>query len=99
MRSHLPLSLLAAVAAVFLSCGPRDTPPREYFTVRSRGDAVGRISRGEPAPRRDFRGAFVLTAYRLQVRRWDDERGVVDDELALTAARRPGKPARAIPGA
>jgi hypothetical protein len=98
MRLKAFLNVAAAVAAVFLSCGPPATQPREYFALRSRGEAVGWISRAELGPRRDGRGTFFATACRLRVRRWADGRGVVDDELAVAAARRPGEPAYYIVG-
>lgn len=98
MRLKVPLNILAAFAAVFLSCGPSATPPRAYFSLQNRGKVVGWISRVAMGARRDCRGTFIVTGCRLYVRRWDDQRGVVDDELALAAARRPGEPAHYVSG-
>ncbi len=90
--------LLAAGAAVFLCCAPRGGETPEYFAVRNRGALVGWISRAELGPRRDSSGAFAVTEYRLRLRRWADGRGVVEDELALLAAQRPGGPAYYVAG-
>ncbi len=98
MRVKPFLNVAAAVAAVFLSCGPLATQTREYFALRSGGEVVGWTSRAELGPRRDGRGTFFATACRLRVRRWADGLGVADDELALTAARRPGEPAHYVAG-
>ncbi len=89
---------LAAGAAVFLCCAPPGDETPEYFAVRSRGVTVGWISRAESAPRRDSSGPFAATKCRLYLRRWADGRGIVEDELALVAARRPGEPAHYVAG-
>jgi len=98
MNCKSSATFLAAGAAVFLCCAPPGGETPEYFAVRSRGAVVGWISRDELGPRRDSSGAFAAAECRLHLRRWADGPGVVEDELALVAARRPGEPAYHVAG-
>lgn len=89
---------MAAAAALCVCCGHARRGPAEYFAIQSRGVPVGWLSRVDLGPRRDSAGPFVVTGCRLYVRRWADGRGVVSDELAVVAARRPDRPVHYLSG-
>jgi hypothetical protein len=89
---------LAAGAAVFFCCAEPQKEEGEHFAIRYRGTTAGRLERREVGERRDASGPLAVTEYRLRLRRWADGRGVVDDELAFVAARRPAQTAFYIAG-
>lgn len=91
-------SIPAALTAVFLCCAAPRTGPPDYYVIRQRGVPVGWLELVAAGQRRDASGPFLVTACRAHLRRWADGRGVLEEEMTLVAARRPGEPAYRISG-
>lgn len=92
-------SITAALTAVVLCCAAPHDGTADYFVIKQRGVPVGWLelaSAGEL--RRDAEGPFLVTRCRALIKRWADGRGVVEEEMTLVAARRPGEPAYRIAG-
>lgn len=94
----LGASIPAAVTAVVLCCAAPQTRAPDYFVIRQRGVPVGWLERSAAGQRRDAQGPFLVTGCRVHLRRWADGRGVLEEEITLVAARRPGEPAYCITG-
>ena len=94
----LGASIPAALTAVVLCCAAPRTGAPDYFVIKQRGIPVGWLELASPDERRDAEGPFLVTRCRARVRRWADGRGLVEEEMTLVAARRPGEPAYRIAG-
>ena len=100
-RAHgatLGASIPAALTAVVLCCAAPQTSRPDYFVIKQRGVPVGWLELTAAGLRRDAEGPFLVTRCRAHVRRWADGRGVLEEEMTLVAARRPGQPAYCIAG-
>lgn len=94
----LGASIPAAVTAVVLCCAAPRTGAPDYFVIKERGVPVGWLELTPPDERRDAEGPFLVTRCRARIKRWADGRGLLDEEMTLVAARRPGGPAYRIAG-
>jgi len=94
----LGASIPAALTAVVLCCAAPRTGTPDYFVIKQRGVPVGWLELAPSGQRRDAEGPFLVTRCRARIRRWADGRGVLEEEMTLVAARRPGEPAYRIAG-